>query len=249
MSVHVITPVTSLICIFYTTLGGLRAVVWTDALQVVMMLLALVAVLALGAGQVGGWGEVWSRSKHGGRLQFFNLNPDPTERTSFWTTLIGLYVQFLAECGVGQGFVQRYLAVPTLKDAQRALTLFGIGLGLVPMLCISTGLLIYASYQDCDPLTSGRIREPDQLLPLYVLDVAGHIPGLSGLFFAGVFSAALSSMSTGVNALSGVLVEDLLVGRLPQSVSKGTWLRVSSVITGAVCVVLVMLVEKLGGVI
>lgn len=50
---------------------------------------------------------------------------------------------------------------------------------------------MYAKYSDCDPLTSKQIKRSDQLLPFFVIDVAGKIPGLPGIFIAGVFSAAL----------------------------------------------------------
>lgn len=50
---------------------------------------------------------------------------------------------------------------------------------------------MYAKYHDCDPFTTGRIKRADQILAYYVLDVASQIPGISGLFVAGVFSTAL----------------------------------------------------------
>lgn len=54
-----------------------------------------------------------------------------------------------------------------------------------------TGLIMYTKYHDCDPLTAGQIKRSDQILAYYVLDVAKQIPGISGLFVAGVFSTAL----------------------------------------------------------
>jgi solute carrier family 5 (sodium-coupled monocarboxylate transporter), member 8/12 len=75
-------------------------------------------------------------------------------------------------------------------------------------ICCYTGLLIYATYQNCDPLTTKLAQAKDQLLPLYVMDILGEYPGLPGLFVAGVFSAALSSLSTGLNSMSAVVLED-----------------------------------------
>ncbi|XP_059488854.1 sodium-coupled monocarboxylate transporter 1-like [Neocloeon triangulifer] len=249
INVHLVTPITCAVCIFYTTLGGLKAVVWTDTLQTILMFASMVAVMVLGADKIGGWGEVWKRNEEGGRLEFFNMDPDPLKRHTFWTVLWGTYFGWLSQCGVGQGMVQRYLSVPNLKSAKWTIFWFSIGLGLSKVLSSATGMLIYASYQSCDPLSSGRVKRPDQLLPMYVLDVAGHIPGFTGLFVAGVFSAALSSMSTGLNALSGVIVDDLLADVLPTKiVSKGVLLRLAAALMGAVCVGLVFVVEHLGGV-
>lgn len=58
-------------------------------------------------------------------------------------------------------------------------------------MCCFSGLLIYATYDSCDPLTAGRIKADDQLLPLYVMETVGHLTGVPGLFIAGVFGAAL----------------------------------------------------------
>jgi Sodium:solute symporter family len=89
-----------------------------------------------------------------------------------------------------------------------ALWIFLFGVIILMFICCYTGLLIYASYQNCDPLTTKLAQAKDQLLPLYVMDILGEYPGLPGLFVAGVFSAALSSLSTGLNSMSAVVLED-----------------------------------------
>lgn len=53
------------------------------------------------------------------------------------------------------------------------------------------GLIIFAKYYNCDPLSAGKVSEPDQLLPYYVMEIGRDIPGLPGLFTASIFSAAL----------------------------------------------------------
>jgi sodium-coupled monocarboxylate transporter 8/12 len=73
--------------------------------------------------------------------------------------------------------------------------------------CFS-GLVIYYFYHTCDPLKSGRITVRDQNMPLYVVDAIGHIPGLAGLFVSGIFAAGLSSISSSLNALAAITVED-----------------------------------------
>lgn len=92
--------------------------------------------------------------------------------------------------------IQRYLSLPTLRAARTSLYIFIGGIIMLMLLCSYNGLLIYASYKDCDPLTTKLADARDQLLPLFVMDTLGGIPGLCGLFVAGVFSAALSSLST-----------------------------------------------------
>lgn len=69
--------------------------------------------------------------------------------------------------------------------------MYGLGISVLKTMSAFAGLLMYAKYADCDPFTTGQVSKNDQLLPYYVMDVAARIPGLSGLFIAGVVSAAL----------------------------------------------------------
>lgn len=69
--------------------------------------------------------------------------------------------------------------------------LYGLGISILKVMSILSGLLMYAKYADCDPFTTKEVTKGDQLLPYYVMDVASKVPGLSGLFIAGVVSAAL----------------------------------------------------------
>lgn len=78
-----------------------------------------------------------------------------------------------------------------MKFYCRALLVFCIGVVFCKGASILTGLMIYAKYHDCDPFTINHVQKNDQLLPYYIMDVASKIPGLPGLFIAGVFCAAL----------------------------------------------------------
>lgn len=71
INLHHIAIVTSIICIFYTTVGGLKAVVWTDTLQFLLMCGGVVCVTILGLMATGGFVNVWDTAEAGGRLKFF----------------------------------------------------------------------------------------------------------------------------------------------------------------------------------
>lgn len=145
--------------------------------------------------------------------------------------------------------IQRYLALPTLRAGQTALWIFIGGVITLMLLCSYNGLLIYATYQHCDPLTTRLARAKDQLLPLFVMDILGTMPGLSGFFIAGVFSAALSSLSTCLNSMSAVVLEDFCKPfvRRPLSNRAVNWImRSVVVVVGVLCVALVSVVEKMG---
>lgn len=69
---------------------------------------------------------------------------------------------------------------------------------------------MYAKYEKCDPFTAGYTNKIDQVLPYFVMDVGGSVPGLAGLFISGIFAAAMSTMSSSLNTLSGTIYEDFL---------------------------------------
>ncbi|CAG9768944.1 unnamed protein product [Ceutorhynchus assimilis] len=249
INLHLVTPVLCMVCIFYTTLGGLKAVVWTDTVQTIIMFGALILTVIIGTVKVGGVREVWTRNLEGDRIEFFNMNLDPTIRHSFWTVTIGNFFYWLASCSINQAMVQRCLAMPTLKAARMTLVIMVIGLWALVSMCCYMGLVIYAFYHKCDPVTRGFIHKSDQLLPYFIMDIAGDIPGLPGMFVSGVFSAALSSMSTGLNSMTGVIFEDLIKPKLKKPLTEAQaslLMKVIVVIIGTVCVGLVFVVEKLG---
>lgn len=252
INLHLITPIVCLVCIFYTTLGGLKAVVWTDTIQTLVMFAAMIAVIIMGTLSVGGVEEVWARSERGGRLEFFNLDWDPTIRHTFWNVAIGNFFGWLASCSINQAMVQRCLAMPSLKAARVTVLILVVGIVTLVSMCCYMGLVIYAAYDKCDPVTRGSIVKSDQLLPYFVMRIAGSVPGLPGLFVSGVFSAALSSMSTGLNSMTGVIFEDLIKPSIRKPLTEGQasfLMKVIVMIVGAICVALVFLVEKLGALI
>lgn len=91
--------------------------------------------------------------------------------------------------------------------------IFSIGHILIKLFSVYNGLLIYGRYETCDPVIDRTVSKADQIFPYFVMDVGRAIPGLPGLFVAGVFSAALSSMSSCLNTLSGTLYSDFIKPR------------------------------------
>jgi sodium-coupled monocarboxylate transporter 8/12 len=110
---------------------------------------------------------------------------------------------------------------------------------------------MYARYADCDPFTTGAVKKNDQLLPYFIMDVASHIPGLSGLFIAGIFCAALSTLSACLNCVAGTMYEDFVLkvtGPIDDDKRAAYILKLLVVIVGVLCTLLVFVVERLGGI-
>lgn len=252
MSLSVLIPLVCVVCIFYTCLGGLKAVVWTDTLQTMLILLGVLTVSTIGTINAGGIAAVWERAVEGDRIEFFNMDLNPTLRHTFWTVVIGKFSHCLSHTTMNQSIVQRYLAMPNLKEAKRTMIILIFGMLILVSFCCYTGLVIFAAFYDCDPVLSQKIKKYDQILPYFIIKTTSDIPALPGIFVAGVFSAALSTMSTCLNSMTGVLFEDFIRPRFKTPISEARasfYMKVIVVIIGSITIVLASLVDKLGGII
>ncbi|XP_060801716.1 putative sodium-dependent multivitamin transporter [Amyelois transitella] len=241
--------VVGLVCTFYSTLGGMKAVLFTDVLQSFLMFAALISIIVFSSIELGGLSQIFIKASEGGRLNFNNFSVDPTERHTWWSLIIGGIITNLSLNAVNHTQVQRLLTVSTLKRSKLCLWWswpFYIALSL---LTCTSGLAIYAVYKNCDPLSEGKISSIDQLMPYYVVDAMTQIPGLSGLFVAGIFSASLSTVSAACNALAAVTLTDYVSRWCKVRKSHISVLtKMAACIYGLVFLGLAFLAEYLGGV-
>lgn len=132
-----------------------------------------------------------------------------------------------------------------------ALILYITGVSVMIFMCCFNGYLLYATYYDCDPLMTNLAKAKDQLIPLLVMNILKDLPGLPGLFIAGVFSAALSSLSTGLNSFSAVVLEDFFKSFSKRKLTEretAIIMRATVLISGMISVGLVYVVQHLGSV-
>ncbi|XP_055334401.1 sodium-coupled monocarboxylate transporter 1-like isoform X2 [Paramacrobiotus metropolitanus] len=237
------------ICTFYTAMGGVKAVVWTDTMQLVLMFGGSITALAVAVHYAGGITNVALVAKESGRLyDLYNFSPDPKQRHTVWSVVIGGIFFWTSVYGVNQTQIQRYLSIPTLRQAQNCLW---IGLpGFVVMLTTTTwtGLALYVYYQNCDPLWQGLISAPDQILPMFALETLGHLPGVTGLFVVGVFSGSLSTISSGVSSLAANFLEDCCRLMRPNMTAhtQAVISKIAAVSFGLVSIACAFIVEQLG---
>ena len=210
MNMDLSIGLTFLVCIFYTALGGIKAVIWTNVFQAFCMLLSCLIVVILGEAEVGGSEKVFELGYKSKRIELFNLEPSILVRHTFWSQVVGGYFTWMTIYGINQTMVQRYLTVKTQAIAQKAIWLSGIAITVILSIVAYAGLIIYARYVDCDPIKSGLVNTKDQLLPLFVMDLLRNQKGFPGFFVAGVFSGALSTVSGGLNSLAAVTLEDFV---------------------------------------
>ncbi|XP_048758260.2 sodium-coupled monocarboxylate transporter 1-like [Ostrea edulis] len=240
-----------IVCTLYTTIGGMKAVLFTDSFQVGMMFAGLLAILIQGNIELGGFANAWEEAEKSGRVYFTDFSPDPKVRHSAWSLVIGGTFTWVAIYGVNQAQVQRYCTCPSLKKAQLAIWLNFPGLCLILYLCCLIGMVVYAFYSKCDPFSFNLVKTSDQLLPLFVMDVLGHLKGFPGLFVACLFSGALSTISSGLSALAAVVLEDVIKAYFFKNLSENAATNTSKVLAfvfGIICLGLTYVASLLGGV-
>ncbi|HUE41896.1 MAG TPA: hypothetical protein VMO75_08205, partial [Chthoniobacterales bacterium] len=201
----------------YTTLGGIKAVIWTDVIQASIMIgSALVAVGLLYFSIPGGWHEIVAR--HGGfRLSDFittGLDPAKTgwdkikgmfaiEYTIF-AGLIGSTFMTMSTHGTDQDMVQRMLTAPDVRRSRRSLIMSGLADIPIAFTFLSIGVLLWVFYQTHnDPALP---KTPNEIFCHYILY---EMPvGIRGLLLAGIFATAMGSLSTAINALATSFTRD-----------------------------------------
>ncbi|XP_063914114.1 sodium-coupled monocarboxylate transporter 2-like isoform X2 [Zophobas morio] len=248
---HLIGIIACAVCVFYTILGGLRAVVYTDTWQTAIMFVADVVIVIHGVVAVGGFKPIIDIGLEGNRIQAIDFYPSMYTRYNIYVMWIGGFMYWTAFNSVNQTMVQRYLSLPNDKQAKCSVALFTFGVVFFISMCCFAGLLVYTYYHDCDPLTSERIATSDQILPLFVVESAGHLSGMPGLFVAGVFGAGLSSLSVVLNSSSVVILEDLLQGAFRIEIKEERARLISKFIVlgvGIVAYSMVFVIEQLGGI-
>ncbi|NXK95843.1 SC5A8 protein, partial [Formicarius rufipectus] len=239
---------TGVVCTFYCTLGGLKAVVWTDVFQVGIMVAGFSSVIIRAVVVQDGIGRIVNDSYHGGRLNFWDFDPNPLQRHTFWTIIIGGTFTWTSIYGVNQSQVQRYIACKNRFHAKLSLYINLLGLWAILACATLCGMSLYSIYKDCDPWMAKQVSALDQLMPYLVLDILHDFPGVPGLFVASAYSGTLSTVSSSINALAAVTVEDLIKPYFT-SLSEKKLSRISmgmSLFYGGVCIAMAALASLLG---
>ncbi|XP_068915564.1 sodium-coupled monocarboxylate transporter 2-like isoform X1 [Tenebrio molitor] len=250
INVHLVSFIVCAVGIFYTTIGGLVTVVWTDMLQFIVIIGSLVSTCAISFGTLGGFSAVWNKAVDGGRLDIFDLDFNPTRRDTLWIILIGYTVQVFGQVGIHPTGVQKFIALPSFRASAWSVVYYVLTMCVVMTFCNFIGFGMTAKYSECDPLLTKQITRYDQLVPYYIKDIAAEIPGVFGLYVAAVFSATLSTISSSLNALSGVIYKDFVSNRLRSHVSEKSVTKILKLIVvadGIIFMLIVFLIKYLQG--
>ncbi|XP_030370307.1 sodium/iodide cotransporter [Scaptodrosophila lebanonensis] len=222
----------SAICIFFTILGGLKAAINADVIQTLTILVVTVAVCIQGTISSGGPKRVIDLNRDNGRLNFWNFTGDMTVRVDTTSAWLGQLFMSLSQIGCQQNFMQRYVSLKSLKEVRRVMITNVPVVFVFFALSWISGMVIFAAYSKCDPLAEGYIKKPDEILPFFVEDQLGFLPGFVGIFMATLFNSALCMMVSNLNSLATVCWEDFL-SQLPKfrGLSDKRQLRIIKVVT------------------
>ncbi len=195
-----------LITVIYTYVGGIKSIVWLDAIQLVLYIGgALIALLIL-LGQLGGWDAVVAALPEG-KLRLVNMGLDEGIKGLFGggyrlpAALLGGAFLSMASHGTDQLLVQRMLATRGLKQAQAALITSGFVVVLQFTLFLVLGSTLFVAF-------GGETMPSDHVFPRFIVE--GLPAGLAGLMLAAIFAAAMSTLSSSLNSLASSTVLDLI---------------------------------------
>ncbi|MEE2738611.1 MAG: sodium/solute symporter [Planctomycetota bacterium] len=196
-----------------TLMGGIRAVFWMDASQFfVYMTGACVALFLLIDFLGGNLFQFVTFGLDTGRLQLFDFSINHNiynNPNNFWVAFTGGAILSTATHGTDQLMVQRYLAAQSQRHAAIALRLSGIVVFLQFFVFLLIGIGLAAYYQQAPP--QHPFQRTDEVFARFLVE---KMPvGLRGLVFAGVFSAAMSTLSSSLNSSATTSINDLYVSR------------------------------------
>lgn len=206
--IPVVALVTGLVAVVYTSLGGLRAVIITDLMQTILLFGGALLVLGMITFDLGGFGWFPTEWNDGWDTQPV-LPESLSTRVSFLGAVTSFLVWYVCTAGGDQTSVQRFMATSDLKAARRA---FGIQLIVSVIVGVTLGLVGFAllgyfeAHPDMVPAGKSLKADADKMFPHFI---AYQLPvGVSGLVVAAMFAAAMSSIDSGVNSITAVVMTD-----------------------------------------
>ena len=192
-----------MVTLVYTWVGGLRAVVWVDVIQLGVYLLGGIATLVVATHLAGGVGA-FARAWDAGKLTALDFRPSFTVLYTFWGGLIGGALLSAASHGTDHLMVQRLLAAKGLRDARRAL----IGSGVCVIVLFALFLLVGTSLYLAGAVEPGM--RSDAIYPNFVVNKLPE--GLAGLVVAGILAAAMGTHASAINSLASATTHDFYAG-------------------------------------
>ena len=192
-----------IVAVAWTLLGGIAAVIWTDAILFLLFLAGIVVALStVGAHVEGGLPAALATGWEHGKFRLLDFDTDPAKAYTFWAALIAASWGGIGSYGTDHLLAQRLFCCRDARAARRAIICSIAAVGVI-FLVAMVGIGLFAYYREF-PLRGEALamveKDPDRIFPLFIVEVIPR--GLKGIVVAGAFAAAISSLDSILAALS-----------------------------------------------
>ncbi len=198
----VIVPVIVLVVVAYTIMGGIKAVIWTDAIQMVVLWVGLIATVVVALQSMNmGFMQVLSEGQAAGLLNALDFSFDIVLENGVWVTLLGGAAMWAQYFFADQTQLQRMLSAKSVKAAKRSIFTSGIVMNSMMFIFMIIGVIMFSFFK------GQEFESSNNVMITFVLE---HLPvGILGLMLAAVFAAAMSSIDSVLNSMTTVFVKDI----------------------------------------
>jgi len=204
MDIYMAIIVMGILAILYTYMGGMEAVIWTDVVQVIVLMVGLIIGLVFIWIEIGDLSYIFKTAYADSKLQIVDFRFSFTEVVT-WSLFLGSFALTFVPYTTDQAVVQRYMTTSSEKEARKSIWLNGIIAIPAGILIFSMGTFLYVYFKEHPEfLTVGM--QNDSIFPLFITN---HLPpGVAGLVIAGIFSASMSSLDSSMHSVSTVVTID-----------------------------------------
>jgi SSS family transporter len=192
----------------YTTMGGIRAVIWNDVIQFSVVMIGIAVAFAVGVTQIdGGLGEMMRIGTDAGKFKLLDFSLDPTSSVSFWAMFIGGTTLALATMGTDQAVLQRFFTAKSEAECKRSLKAFSVIVVPFQVVLLLLGVVLFAYYhQHPENVAQIGSSDADAVLAYFAVQ---HLPRFVTVLLVGaILAASMGVMSAGINSLSTCTVID-----------------------------------------
>lgn len=237
--------ITGIAVILYSMLGGIKAVIWTDTIQgIILVLGALTCAVFLTIKMPGGASRLFEIASEHYKFSLGSFGTSLRDST-FWVVLVyGLFIN-LQNYGIDQNYIQRYMSAGSVREA-RSSALFGSLLYVpVSLLFFYIGTALFSFYTAQPGLLPAELSAAgagDRVFPHFI--VTGLPAGLTGLLIAAIFSAGMSTVSTSLNSTATIFLTDYYrryINKQAGEKASMNVLRVSSLVTGLLGIIIAIM--------
>ena len=193
--------------LIYTMIGGIEAVIWTDALQVVILLGGAILVVIIAIFDVpGGFNTIITEAVADNKFSLGSFKFD-LKQSTIWTVLIATLFTNLTTYGTDQTMVQRYMTTGTEQQAKKSVWTNALLTIPATIIFFFAGTVLYIYFRHNPSELSMTISDGDAILPWYIYTKLP--PGIVGLLISGIFAAAMSTLSSSMNSASTAYITDI----------------------------------------